>query len=136
MLRDADIASRCWVFIKDHASGAIAQGRPLKVSVSMPADSRSLEQNAMLHALLGQVAAQKEWAGQRWDIEDWKRLLTAAWMRTRNENAVIVPALDGGGRFDVLYRRTSELSRSECGELIDYISAWAAENGVQLKEHP
>ena len=46
---------------------------------------RSTEQNARLHAMLGDIAKQKEWAGARRDIETWKRLMTAAWLRARGE---------------------------------------------------
>lgn len=96
-------------------------------------ETRNNEQNALLHALLTDIAHQVDWAGKRWDVEDWKRLLTAAWMRTRNQQAQMVPALDGHG-FEVLYQRTSTLSKSECAELIDFIQAWAAEKGVRSKE--
>jgi hypothetical protein len=97
------------------------------VSVAPP--TRNGEQNALLHALLGEIADRVEWAGKRWDIEDWKRLLTAAWMRTRKQQALMAPAVDGHG-FEVLYQRTSTLTKAECAELIDFIQAWAAERGV------
>jgi hypothetical protein len=95
---------------------------------------RNNDQNALLHSLLGEIAGQVEWGGKRWDAEDWKRLLTAAWMRTRQQQALMVPALDGHG-FEVLYRRTSSLSKAECAELIDYVTAWAVEQGVTFAEH-
>lgn len=96
-------------------------------------ESRNGAQNALLHSLLSEIAATKTWAGQKWDIEDWKRLLTAAWLRAKSESVAMVPAVDGHG-FDVLYRRTSTLSKAECAELIDYITAWAVENEVRLSE--
>ena len=85
--------------------------------------TRNLEQNAALHALLSEIAAMREWAGQRLSIEDWKRLLTAAWCRATGRGVKLVPAIDGQG-FDALYQRTSTLSKSEMSELIDYIQAW------------
>jgi len=65
--------------------------------------------------------------------QTWKRLLTAAWCRARNEHIEMLPALDGHG-VDIVFRRTSQLSRAECAELCDYIGAWCAANGVKLKE--
>jgi hypothetical protein len=89
-------------------------------------EKRNNEQNALLHAMLTDIAREREWAGKKWDVEDWKRLLTAAWLRTRKEAAIFVPALDGQG-FDILYRRTSQLTKGECAELIDFIQAWQAQ---------
>lgn len=85
--------------------------------------TRNLEQNAALHALLSEIAATQGWAGQRLSIEDWKRLLTAAWCRATGRGVKLVPSVDGQG-FDALYQRTSALSKSEMSELIDYIQAW------------
>jgi hypothetical protein len=45
----------------------------------------------------------------------------------------LIPALDGHG-FDVIYEKTSELSVSDCADLITYLHAWGAENGVSFKE--
>lgn len=100
--------------------------------VTVKPPTRNSDQNALLHAMLGEIAKTVEWAGKHWDTEDWKRLLTAAWMRTRRQQALMVPAVDGHG-FEVLYQRTSTLSKAEFAELVDFIAAWAAERGVQLE---
>lgn len=94
------------------------------VRISEP--TRSLEQNALLHAELSEIADKVTWAGEKRSIDDWKRLLTCAWMRATDRNAVLLPAVDGQG-FDVLYRRTSTMGKAEMIELIDYIQAWKAE---------
>lgn len=86
---------------------------------------RTDDQNRLLHAILGEIAATREWAGSKRDIETWKRLLTAAWLRARGESVEILPALDGHG-VDVVFRRTSSLSAGECSELVDFIEAWRA----------
>lgn len=92
---------------------------------------RSTEQNALLHAILCDISTQKQWGGQNLDLEDWKRLLTAAWERTQGRQARVFPAVDGHG-FEVLYRRTSRMSKQELSELCEYIIAWATEQGVNL----
>lgn len=94
---------------------------------------RTEEQNAKLHALLQDIAGQVKWAGQVLDLEDWKRLLTAAWGRANQEHVRIFPSLDGAG-MDVLYRRTSRMTKQEMSELIEYATAWAVSNGVELHE--
>lgn len=90
---------------------------------------RNGEQNALLHAVLTDISKQVEWAGQKHDVETWKRLLVAAWMRATGRQVTLLPALDGQG-FDALYQRTSKLGKAECTELIEFIYAWAADNGV------
>ena len=94
---------------------------------------RSSEQNAKLHALLHDIASQKQWAGSALDPEAWKRLLVAAWERSEKRAAEIYPALDGAG-FDVVYRHTSRMNNREMSELIEYITAWAIDNGVILQD--
>lgn len=93
--------------------------------------TRSDAQNKLLHAMLGDIADQIEWAGAKRDAEVWKRLLTAAWLRARGESVEVLPAIDGHG-VDVVFRRTSKLTRSECVELCDFIAAWAIERGVEF----
>lgn len=95
--------------------------------------TRSNEQNAKLHAILTEIASQKEWAGARRDLDTWKRLVTAAWLRARGESVEILPALDGRG-VDVVFRRTSKLSVDECSELIEFVHAWAADNEIKLSQ--
>lgn len=88
-------------------------------------DKRSSQQNRLLHALLQDISERREWAGQKWDVEVWKRLLVAAWTRANNEQLVLVPALDGRG-VDIVFRRTSKMTKAEVADLIDFITAWDA----------
>jgi len=118
---------KLWPEIKNH----LIAGHRLELSVR-PA-KRSDAANARLHALLGEVSKQKEWAGQMWDTEDWKRFMVAAWLRTKHQQVRMVPAIDGHG-FDVLYERTSTLSGAEVSELMSFIEAWGAEHGVEFAE--
>lgn len=96
-----------------------------RLSLVIRPETRNDAQNALLHAMLTDIAATREWAGQKRDVEVWKRLLTAAWLRARGESVEILPALDGHG-IDVVFRRTSTLSKAECAELITFIEAWRA----------
>lgn len=109
------------------AKARLTAGR--RISLSVEEEKRNLSQNALLHATLTEVARQCEWAGKKWDAEVWKRLMVAAWCRTRGETLVMVPAIDGQG-VDIVFQRTSKLSKADCAELIDFIQAWAAQHGV------
>lgn len=92
-------------------------------------ENRSDAQNRLLHSRINDIRKHCVWAGRKWDTDEWKRLLTAAWCRARNESVEMVPAIDGKG-FDVLYQRTSKLTRKQCAELSEYVMAWGSEQGV------
>ena len=97
-----------------------------RLTLEVRPEKRNNEQNALLHATLTEIAKTREWAGKKRDVETWKRLLVAAWLRARGESVEILPALDGHG-VDVVFRRTSNLTKGECAELIDFIQAWEAQ---------
>jgi len=92
-------------------------------------EQRSNAENRLLHALIGEIAKQIEWAGKKQDAETWKRLLVAAWSREQGLSVEILPAIDGHG-VDIVPVRTSKLTRSECADLITYVQAWAASHGI------
>lgn len=92
---------------------------------------RSGEQNDKLHALLSDIADQKQWAGQTLDVETWKRLMTAAWERASGRSVRIFPGIDGQG-IDMVYQRTSRMNKQELSELIEYATSWAIEQGIHL----
>jgi hypothetical protein len=118
---------RVWLWAK----AMLMAGHRLQIEVRP--EKRSDAENRLLHAMLGHIAKQREWAGKKRDIEVWKRLLTAAWLRARGESIEILPALDGHG-IDVVFRRTSDLTRSECADLISYIQAWMADQEIDFPE--
>ena len=94
-------------------------------------EKRSDAQNRLLHACLSEISKQVEWAGAKRDVDTWKRLLTAAWLRARGEPIEMLPALDGHG-VDIVFRRTSQLTKAECAELSEFVMAWAAERDIVI----
>jgi hypothetical protein len=82
--------------------------------------------NAALHARLTEIAKTRQHFGRSWDVDVWKRLLTAAWCRATGQSVLMLPALDGAG-VDIVFRRTSELTQAEARDLLAYIEAWDAE---------
>jgi hypothetical protein len=116
--------------VRSNAARAVMEA-PENWLVEIKPRNRSLEQNALLHELLGQISNAMKWAGQSQDIETWKRLLTAAWCRARGEPTVILPAVDGQG-VDIVFRRTSELNVTEMSELIEYIQAWMVDHELPV----
>ncbi|CAN7396124.1 recombination protein NinB [Neorhizobium sp. LjRoot104] len=90
--------------------------------------SRSTEQNAKLHAMLGEVAKQVEWHGQFLDPDDWKDMFTASLRHAR-----VVPGIDRG-TYVPLGMHTSTLTIEEMSNLIELIYAFGAEHGVVFKD--
>lgn len=119
------------LFIMAHAEArrralqAVAEA-PEGWRVTVEPPKRTGDQNAALHAAIGEIADRCEWAGRKWDIETWKRLLVGAWDRANKEPVVMLPALDGQG-VEVVFRRTSKLTRRECADLMAFIDAWKSE---------
>ena len=90
---------------------------------------RSLPQNARMWAMLTDVASQITWHGQKLTPDDFKLIFLDALKR----EVRIVPAIDGRG-FVNLGRSSSDLSKSEMGDLMELISAFGAEHGVRFHE--
>lgn len=100
------------------------QDAPQGYVVSIREQTRTLEQNALLWALLTDVGHQVDWYGKRLEPESWKDIFTAA--LRKNE---VVPNLDGTG-FVVLGQRTSNMTKAEFSELCELIQAFGAQKGV------
>ena len=113
-----------------HAKGWLMAGDK-RLTLEIRPEKRSDAQNRLLHACLSEISKQVEWAGAKRDVDTWKRLLTAAWLRARGEGVEVLPAIDGHG-IDVVFRHTSKLTKAECAELSEFVMAWAAERGIVI----
>jgi NinB protein len=109
---------------RTRASAAIMQA-PAGSIVKVAAPSRTLDQNALFHAILSEVSAAKP-GGRRLTPDMWK----AMFMHACGYEGQFLNGLDGNP-FPIGFR-SSKLSKAQMRELIDWISAWCAENGVTL----
>jgi hypothetical protein len=105
-----------------------ANNVPEGTTVEFRAPRRSIDQNALMWSLLGQISKQVDWYGQKLSSEDWKDVLTASLRRTR-----VVPGIDVG-TFVPLGMRTSQMSKEEISDLLELIYAFGAERGVKFRE--
>lgn len=92
--------------------------------------TRNLEQNALMWALLTDVANQVEWHGIKLSPEEYKDLLSAGLVKAK-----VVPNVEGTG-FVILGQRTSRMTKREFSDLIELIRAFGAEHGVQWSDVP
>lgn len=95
----------------------------------MNAEFRNAEQNKKFHAMIRDIADQVEWAGERMDTEDWKRLILAS---AYGQKCVPNPF---GGTFVVINtRRSSGLWKPEMADLITQLLAFGNERGVNWQD--
>ncbi len=99
-----------------------------KLRLTIAEETRTLPQNARMWAMLGDVARQVDWYGQKLDADDWKHVFTASLKQQRT-----VPGIDGG--FVVLGQSTSKMSKAEMGDLMTLIEAFGAQRGVRFGNH-
>lgn len=102
---------------------------PVGTTVTFQPPTRTNDQNALMWALLTEVAVQVPWHGLRLSADDWKLIF----MQALNSEMRIVPNLDGTG-FVNLGTRTSKLTKAEMSDLIELILAFAAQHDVKTIE--
>lgn len=106
-----------------------ARKAPAGTRVEFKAPKRSVEQNAMLWACLTEVAKQTAHCGRKYTPAQWKVLF----MHALGQEVEFLPALDGK-TFVPFNGRSSEMTVTEMGELLEFILAWGAQNGVTFKD--
>lgn len=89
--------------------------------------TRTLEQNALMWALLTDLSKQVNWYGQFLTQDEWKDVMSASLKKQK-----VVPGVDGG--FVVIGARTSQMGKKEMSDLCELISAFGAEQGVVWSE--
>lgn len=104
---------------------------PLGSIIEVKASKRSMPQNDKMWAMLTEVALQVKWHDRSLRPDDWKLLFLDALKRETRKP--LVENLDGTGWVD-LNRSSSDLTKSEMGDLIELIYAFGANHGVQFKE--
>lgn len=93
--------------------------------LSIRPETRSLQQNARLWAMLTDISQQVDWYGRKLTPENWKHIFSAALKKQD-----VVPGLDGG--FVVLGLSTSKMTVGEMADLQTLMEAFGAEKGVRF----
>jgi hypothetical protein len=111
---------------------ALAAGRKLTLEVKDASKSR--EQEEKYHAIIGDIAKQAQHMGSKWSAEDWKRLLVDKFMREHwQSDLTIIPNLDSTGIVQ-LGIQTRKFTKEQASEFVEFLLAWCADNGIELKE--
>ncbi len=112
--------------VRQRAIDAIRDA-PDGMVVTIQEPTRSLDQNAKLWPMLGEVSKQVNWHGNRLTSDEWKDVFSAAIHKQK-----VVPGLDGG--FVVCGQSTSKFSKRKFAEMIELIYAFGAERNVKWSE--
>jgi hypothetical protein len=112
----------------DNALRAV-RSAPNGSRVEIKAAKRSTDQNSRMWAMLTDVAMQLEWHGKRRRPNDWKLLFLDALKR----EVRAVPNLDGTG-FVNLGQSSSDLSKEEMGDLMEFIAAFGTNHNVKFQD--
>ena len=102
---------------------------PKEARVEIKDPKRTLPQNSRFWAMLTDVSRQFEHCGRKYEPDQWKTLFLSAFGREMQ----FAPSLDGRG-FVPLGQSSSDLSVAEMGDLMTFMEAWGAENGIVWSE--
>ena len=94
--------------------------KPYELTIKEVKSVRTIEQNAKMWAMLGDIALQTQWHGMYLCKEEWKEMITAALKKQK-----VVPGIDGG--FVVIGASTSKMSIKEMIDVIDFAYAFGAD---------
>jgi hypothetical protein len=109
---------------------ALDAGKHLTMEIKFASKSR--EQEEKYHAMINDIAKQAQHLGAKWSSEDWKRLLVDQYLReAQDKQSKIIPNLDGTGIVQ-LGLQTRKFTKEQASEFVEWLYAWAAENGVVL----
>jgi hypothetical protein len=88
--------------------------------------TRSLEQNALLHALLGECTKTMKYHGKTLSIEQWKVLFVSAHNIVEGRPVQVIAGIEG--EFVNIRESTAKMTVKRLNSLIEYIQAWIADN--------
>lgn len=120
-LKNDLIVNRCIDYIKSAKKGSCV--------IIRDGEARDLNDNARLHAVLTDISNQVDHHGMMLSVTVWKRLCTSAYLREIGEHAQLIPAIDGYG-IEMIYEKTSEMSKKMIRGLITWCEAFGSEKGV------
>lgn len=109
----------------------IIDSLPIGWVVRFSPATRTLDQSARFHAMLGDIVRSGfQHDGRRFDTDDLKTMFVSAWLIETGRRSDVVKGF--AGEPVQLRRSTTTFTKSEMGELMDLVEAFAAERGIHL----
>lgn len=107
----------------------LVQSAPFGTRIEAKGARRTNDQNSKLWACLTDVASQVDHNGKRYTPDQWKVIF----MHACGREVQFIPALDGQN-FIPWGQSSRDLSKDEMSDLLEFIIAWGAENGVRFHD--
>lgn len=124
---DKQVFQLSHVVARRNASHAVMTA-PENYMVEVKPRNRSLDQNAMLHALFTEVAKRHTWQGRKLTPTQWKVLFISGHAIATGLGADMIPGLEN--EFVNVRESSATMSIARMTSLIEYIHAWMAHNEV------
>jgi len=117
---------------RGNAMAAVRQA-PAGYVVKISEPTRSLDQNAKLHAMLSDLAASPvTWAGKRRTVDEWKALIISGHAVATQQGGEVIPGIEG--EFVAIRESSASMSVRRAASLIEYLQAFGDQNGVAWRE--
>ena len=94
--------------------------------------NRTLDQNAMLHAMFGELAKKTRYMGRQLTLNQWKTLMISGHAMATGLGADLIPGIEG--EFVNIRESSAQMTVARMTSLIEYVHAWAAENNVRFNQ--
>ena len=131
-LIDKSQANNLMTILWPKVKAALANGK--KLTLEIKDASKSREQEEKYHAMIGDIAKQAQHLGAKWDTEDWKRLLVQEFCKEKGIlTGKVIPNLSGDGIVQLGFQ-TRKFTKEQASEFVEFLQAWAADNGVTLND--
>ena len=105
------------------------RGAPEGTRLTFQQAKRTLPQNARMWSMLTEVATQATHCGLKYTADEWKVLFLHALGRETR----FIPSLDVK-TFIPIGQSSSDLSKTEMSDLMEFMAAWGAEHGVTFHD--
>ena len=105
---------------------------PLGEVVTICPETRTQQQNRLLHPLLTDISQQAEWMGKPRPMLQWKTIMVSAHAIATGQPAEMVIGIEG--EVVNLRESTAAMSKKRFNSLIEYVLAWGAMNGVRFTD--
>lgn len=103
------------------------------MTVEIKSRGRSLDQNAKLHAMFGDIAASKfQFAGKQRTAEEWKVILISGHSIATGGQGEVIAGIEG--ELICIRESSAVMSASRMASLIEYVSAFGAEHGIRFRD--
>lgn len=93
--------------------------------------TRTDKQNALLHQLFSKLSKNARFNGEKKSLSEWKTLMVSGHAVATQGEGAITRGLEG--EPVMLRESTARMSKARLASLVEYVTAWAELNGVEIE---